>query len=159
MQIIQKILCPTDFSETAKKAVDYAAELALESGAELHLIHSFETMTSMGFAGQTESIADELHQQMNAVLQGSLLEPRLHRWMHAGMPGEVICWMAQEHGCDVIVMGTHGRSGFKHLALGSVTEYVMRHARCPVLTIRDRPLNEPPLPEPVMMPIKAPRFM
>src|SRR5437773_1553702 len=81
------------------------------------------------------------------------------RVLHAGPPGEVICWAAEHRGCDLIVMGTHGHTALKHLLLGSVTEYVVQHARCPVLTVADKPTGEPPLPEPLALPPKAPRFM
>ena len=79
--------------------------------------------------------------------------------MHAGPPGEVICWMAQEQQCDLVVLGSHGRAALAHLLLGSVAEYVLRHARCPVLTVRDRPADEPPLAEPRVLPVPAPRFL
>ena len=86
-------------------------------------------------------------------------DDRVTRVLHAGPAGEVICWMAEHRKCDVIVIGTHGRTGLTHLLLGSVTEYVMRHARCPVVTVRDRPADEQPLPEPLVLPPKAPRFL
>lgn len=158
MSSIQRILCPTDFSETAAKAVWYAAELAQGTGAELHLVHSFETVTSGGLLGE-ESPNAFVRDEMIGVLANSSLGDRIHRHVHAGEPGKVICWMAQKLACDLIVMGTHGRTGLKHLLLGSVAEYVVRHARCPVTTVRDRPLDEPPLTEPIVMPIKAPRMM
>ena len=81
------------------------------------------------------------------------------RVLHAGPPAEVICWLAQERKCDLIVMGTHGRSGLKHLLLGSVAELVLRNARCPVLTVRDRPANDPQLAEPKVLPLAPPRLM
>ena len=81
------------------------------------------------------------------------------RVLHAGPPGEVICWLAENLACDLIVMGTHGRTGLKHLLLGGVAEYVVRHARCPVLTVAEKPADEPPLVEPLALPPKAPIFM
>jgi universal stress protein A len=71
----------------------------------------------------------------------------------------VICWVAQEQQCDLVVLGSHGRTALAHLLLGSVAEYVLRHARCPVLTVRDRPAGEAPLAEPRVLPVPAPRFL
>ena len=79
--------------------------------------------------------------------------------MHVGEPGEVICWLAEQQACDLIVMGTHGRQGLLHLLMGSVAEYVMRHARCPVVTVRLLPEKQPPLKEPLVLPLPAPRLM
>jgi nucleotide-binding universal stress UspA family protein len=70
--------------------------------------------------------------------------------VYSGSPGEVVCWIAQEQRCDQIVMGTHGRTGLINLLMGSVAEYVVRHARCPVLTIPSRPRNEARLPDPAI---------
>ncbi len=159
MPAIQHILCPTDFSETAAKAVKYAEQLAIEVGAELTLMHAFDTPATWTLAGQEHPRDPRLQQQLDAVLANSPHAAKIHRLQHAGMSGEVICWMAQDRGCDLIVMGTHGRTGLRHLLFGSVAEYVLQHARCPVVTIRDRDPNEPPLKQPIVMPIPPPAFM
>lgn len=156
MKIIQHILCPTDFSSTADKAVKYAEQLAIEAGAELTLMHSFEIPETWSLAGQTHPRDPKLVEQLNAVLAGSPHAAKIHRLQHAGFSGEVICWMAQDRGCDLIVMGTHGRTGLRHLLFGSVAEYVLRHARCPVVTIRDRDPKEPPLEQPIVRPAPTP---
>ncbi len=159
MDMIRRILCPTDFSATATKAVKYAERLALQTAADLYLVNAFSTPVELTVASQT-SPRDSQHQEnMNQLLVESPLANRVVRLLHAGEPGEVICWMAQEHSCDVIIMGTHGHGGLHHLIFGSVAEYVLRHARCPVMTIRNRPDNEPPLTQPLVVPVKAPRFM
>jgi universal stress protein A len=159
MSVIQHILCPTDFSETAARAVKYAESLAMETGAELSLVHSFDIPATWTLQGQSHPRDQRLEKQLDEVLAGSSLGTKLHRLLHAGMPGEVICWTAQDRKCDLIVMGTHGRTGLKHLLFGSVAEYVLRHARCPVVTIRDRDPNEAPLKQPIVMPIPPPAFM
>lgn len=158
MSQISHILCPVDFSETSMKAVRYAERLAESTGAELVLLHSFDVPASYDAAGQTEPAdAQEKKQLEGLTVETPYVE--VSRLLHAGPPGEVICWVAQERKCDLIVMGTHGRGGLKHLLFGSVAEYVLRHARCPVLTVRDRAENEPPLKEPLVLPPKAPRYM
>lgn len=159
MQTITHILCPTDFSSTAVRALKYAERLAIETNAELTLMHAFDTPATYTLSGQEHPRDPRLLQQLNELLVDSPLGNKIHRLQHAGEAGEVICWMAQDRKCDMIVMGTHGRSGVSHLLFGSVAEYVLRHARCPVVTIRDRDPNEPALPQPTVMPIPAPRFM
>jgi len=159
MKTIQHILCPTDFSATAEKAMKYAEQLAIEAGADLTLLHAFDTPAAWNLAGQEHPRDPKLEQQLEALLVGSPHADKIHRRQHAGLAGEVICWMAQNRQCDLIVMGTHGRTGLRHLLFGSVAEYVLQHARCPVVTIRDRDPNEPLLLQPTVMPIPAPRFM
>jgi len=159
MDMIRRILCPTDFSAKAAKALQYAEQLALQTGADLLLVHAFAVPVEMTVAAQTQPLDAKHKEQMDKLLQDSLLANRITKLLHAGPAGEVICWMAQEHQCDLIVMGTHGHGGLLHLIFGNVAEFVLKHARCPVLTIRDRPENEPPLPQPLVVPIKAPRFM
>ncbi|MBM4005181.1 MAG: universal stress protein [Planctomycetes bacterium] len=78
---------------------------------------------------------------------------------HHFPPGKAICWFAESEQCDMIVMGTHGRTGLSHLLFGSIAEYVMRHARCPVVTVRERPSFGEPLQEPLARPLPPPRFM
>lgn len=155
---IQRILCPVDFSEASVKALGYAERLAASAGAELVLLHAFDIPASMTYADIEHPSDPSIRTQLEAL---SLASPgtRLTRVLHAGPAGEVICWLAEQRGCELIVMGTHGHSGLKHLLLGTVADYVVRHARCPVVTVRDRPANEPPLAEPLVLPPKAPRFL
>ena len=68
--------------------------------------------------------------------------------LHPGPPAETIVWYAREHDCDLIVMGTHGRTALKHLLLGSVAEKVVRRAHCPVMTVRHHAADEPVPTEP-----------
>ena len=148
----QRILCPIDFSEASQQALRYAEELASKSNAELVIAHAFSRPATWDAKGQTEPSDHSLRDRIHAV---SCNVPFTHV-MHAGPPGPVICWLAQENECDLIVMGTHGRTGLKHLLLGSTAEYVLQHARCPVLTVRQRPNNEPRLTEPIVMPLPGP---
>lgn len=176
MKLIQRILCPTDFSATSANAFHYADRLAQALGAELVVVHSQDAPSPRGISGHAHAADPQLdvpdagaeeedrptdphiREQLDAVHR-SPQELPLKRVFHEGPAGDVICWLAQHQKCDLIVIGAHGRSGLTHLLFGSTTEYVLRHARCPVLAIRDRPANEPPLPEPLIVPIPAPRFM
>jgi universal stress protein A len=157
-QPIQRILCPVDFSEASAAALAYAERLTRSTGAELVLVHAFDIPASLTYA-DVENPADPAVRKQLEELPVSFTDVKTVRVLHAGPPGEVICWLAQHRACDLIVMGTHGRTGLKHLLLGSVAEYVMRHARCPVVTVRERPADEPPLTEPLLLPPKAPRFV
>jgi universal stress protein A len=144
-----RILCPIDFSETAAKALRYAERLAVASGAEVVVLNAFDVPENYDRPGQTRPADPDLVDRLKAVVPVSP-QVKFRHALHAGSPGEVICWLAQDQGCDMIVMGTHGRSGLKHLFLGSVAEYVMRHAPCPVLVVRDKATKETPLKEPIV---------
>jgi universal stress protein A len=159
MDMIRRILCPTDFSPTAEMAMRYAERLAMQTGADLYLVHAFGRPVELTVAAQTHPYDLQHEEKLNRLLVDSPLSNRVIRLLHAGGAGEVICWLDQEHQSDIVIMGTHGAGALHHLIFGSVAEHVLQHARCPVLTIRDRPANEPPLEQPLVVPIKAPRYM
>ena len=158
METFQRILCPIDFSETSHIAFQHADRLAQASGAELLLLHAFEAPESYDMLGQTRPADPTLRTQLEG-LRSSSPQVKVGHAVHAGPPGEVICWFGEDQNCDLIVMGTHGRTGLKHLLMGSVAEHVLRHARCPVLVVRLRPAQEPRLKEPVVLPPPPPRLM
>jgi universal stress protein A len=158
MSLVQRILCPVDFSETSVAAFDYAARLAEEVSAEVVVLHAFDEPATLDMHGQHTPADATLRVRLDAIRRAGDTVP-LHHILHAGPAGEVICWVAQDRDCDLIVMGTHGRTGLAHLLFGSTAEYVLRNARCPVLTVRRRPVNEPPLKEPLVLPRRAPRLM
>lgn len=158
MTAFHRILCPVDFSDASTKALLFAERLVRETGAELILLHAFDHPASYDAAGQHEPADPDLMRQF-VELTPHHPDTKLERILHAGPAAEVICWLAQERGCDLIVMGTHGRTGLRHLLLGSVAEFVLRHARCPVTTVRVYSPDEPPLTEPRVMPVPAPSWM
>jgi universal stress protein A len=154
----RRILCPTDFSESAQFAFDYADRLAAEAGAELVLIHAFDKPMALTVAGQSLPADHRLREQLDGI-HCIVPNSKVKRILHVGPPGEAICWLASHEECDLIVMGTHGHTGWRHLMIGSVAEYVVRHAPCPVLTVRMQVAREPAPKEPRMLPIPAPRMM
>jgi nucleotide-binding universal stress UspA family protein len=158
MPLINRILCATDFSDAAREAFQFADQLAQEMHAELLLVHAFDKPAALTVAAQSVPSDPHLQEKLDAI-QSAFPDARIRRRLHAGPPGEVICWLAANESCDLIVMGTHGRSGLRHLVLGSVAEFVVRHARSPVLTVRLPSDAEPPLKEPRVLPIPAPRLM
>lgn len=154
----QRILCPVDFSETSGKALQLAERLASASGAEVIVLHVFDLPASYDHPGQTRPIDPAVRDQLENLRPASP-QVKFRHVLHAGPAGDVICWMAEDQKCDLIVMGTHGRTGLMHLILGSVAEHVLRHARQPVLVVRNRPATEARLKEPIVMPPPPPRLM
>lgn len=153
--MITRILCPIDFSNASMDAFEYAEEMALATQATLVLCHAFDRPATYELGDQTEP-ADESIKQKMLDTQSTL---PLERCLHAGPPGEVICWLADVKKCDLIIMGTHGRTGLRHLVFGSVAEYVLQHANCPVMTIRMRRPKETVHREPIVIPLPAPRYL
>ena len=150
MTRITRILVPTDFSATSDEALAYAKTLAGRFGASLHLVHAFEDpYTTAAFASEMYStvpisLRDELVQQAEQSLAERLPADQKTYFngttaIVTGTPAKTILEYAATVGADLIVMGTHGRSGMAHLLLGSVAERVLRAATAPVLTIREAP--------------------
>jgi nucleotide-binding universal stress UspA family protein len=140
----RKILVATDFSPHAANALKLAAELAKQSGAPLHVIHVYDMIPytlpeglPVFDGGQMARVREELGQQLRKLAseaqRGGVQE--MDSALVEGQPSAEIVRRAQEGQYDLIVMGTHGRSGFAHLLLGSVAERVMRKAPCAVLVV------------------------
>jgi nucleotide-binding universal stress UspA family protein len=146
--MIKKILVTTDFSETSQTAFELARQVAERFDGRITLLHVQELHLpplvlegpSMG-AEQIEREHKELAESRVAEL-AKRLGPESESAVVAGTPYLEIGRFAKEHGFDMIVMATHGRGFFSHAILGSTTERVVRHASCPVLTIRDDALTE-----------------
>lgn len=152
MIAIKRILLPTDFSECAGQAREYACLLVEQLGAELYLLHvlsdPLQNAPSFGMGLVSPDLlrrSPEEDRKIESAAREKLQASLSDDWT-SGHP--VVCetrWgnpfvetvrYAREHDVDLIVMGTHGRSGLSHALLGSVAENVVRHAPCPVLTVR-----------------------
>src|SRR5262245_31510576 len=138
---LQRILFPTDFSQSSQAAETYACELARQFGAELHVLYVLQDVTlAMPEPGSVFAMPalnlDEVQQSAQQVLStvpaASWPQARIVRHTSRGAPWAEIIRIATENRMDLIVMGTHGRSGLPHVLLGSVAEKVVRHAGCPV---------------------------
>jgi universal stress protein A len=144
MRRFRTILVPLDFSETSGAALEMAIRLAGEGGATLHLLHAYEiplgTIPPYGVAvpaSVLDEVRDAAARRLEKAVQrveGAGVACRTHL-VHAA-PAEAIVEAAREMGADLIVMGTRGLAGVKHLLLGSVAERVVRQAPCPVLTTK-----------------------
>jgi nucleotide-binding universal stress UspA family protein len=141
MLAIQTILYPTDFSEGASSAFDVACLLACESCGQLVVLHVERPplATLGGTAGvpplRTEYDRETLWERLRRI-HPPLADISIGHRLEYGEPASVILEVAREIGADLIVMGTHGRTGLRHLLMGSVAEQVVRGAPCPVLTLR-----------------------
>lgn len=143
---LKKILVPTDFSEFSQCAIHYGCEFAQKFGAELHLLNAVEDLYPIvpepGMATALSSpYVEELQESSQRAIE-SLSLPDLSdginvvRVVVTGTPFLEIVRYARDNEIDLIVIGTHGRSGLVHAILGSVAEKVVRKANCPVLTVR-----------------------
>jgi nucleotide-binding universal stress UspA family protein len=148
MAIIERILCPIDFSDCSNNALQQAGALARWFRAELTALHVDEarapqkSRVEQPAAGSSvaRSEREKMLEQVKEALgpAGKKAEFRGVALLREGRPAEEIVKCATESGADLIVMGTHGRSGFERLMLGSVAEAVVRRAPCPVLTASPR---------------------
>ena len=137
---LARILLPTDFSDTAQHALDYARELAWRFGAGVHLLHVVPD-PMQNWAVEAMPVVSELAERWKADAERRLEEVRLDglrtvRAVRVGHPFVEILQYAADNAIDMIVMGTHGRGPVEHLLLGSVAETVVRKASCPVLTVK-----------------------
>lgn len=148
MKRIRRILHPTDFSTASQPAFAWAVDLAKKNGANLTLVHVMTPIIPMAGEGYISPRAwDDLERQVRAHAQkeiGKLIAKARTAGVHAasllleGIPADRIVRAARSRGADLIVMGTHGRSGLARLFLGSVAERVVATAPRPVLTVRGR---------------------
>lgn len=148
---IRRICVPTDFSDPADWALRYGAQLAKTFSAELHLLHVLQDFAMIvsdpEFAATAVTVGDFL-QNMEKEAGTNLEKVASQEWLQAigqlkltkavrnGTPAEEICRYACKHDIDLLICGTHGRTGIKHLLLGSVAERLIRVSPCPVLTVR-----------------------
>jgi general secretion pathway protein E len=129
MSIMNQILVPTDFSHNSSSALNYACDLARQSAGAMHIIHVLPESDS-----ENERDAVGHLERLGSMLDARAKLPTItHRKVLSGKPARTITQFAKDHDIDLIVMGTHGRTGLAHLTMGSVAEKVMRDATCPVL--------------------------
>jgi nucleotide-binding universal stress UspA family protein len=145
MMAFAHVLCPTDLSDTSRPALGYAAAIAHWYGARLTVLHVVPTFDAIAVAPDAagasgpvvqpptrEEVEDEVRRTLpTEVLPGIDIAVTAR----AGDPTHVIADQARETGAELIVMSTHGRSGFKRLLTGSVAESVLRVVPCPVLVV------------------------
>jgi nucleotide-binding universal stress UspA family protein len=143
---VKTILIPTDFSEQSAAAFHLASALARDYNAELVIAHISPIPVPAVADGMVIELPTGWREEAEARLKIVKPTDLTIRYSHKFAVGDEmneIVELAGELKADLIVMGTHGRSGLSRLLMGSVAEYVMRHAPCPVLTVR-HPFAIPP---------------
>jgi len=142
---LSKILVPVDFSGSSRKALEYAIAFAGQFHAALELVHVLEISYMGSGLGEIEVplLEEELRRnaakQLDHLAQTVLGNQVPHvQQMRVGRPWQEICELAKVSETDLIIMGTHGYTGLKHVVMGSTAERVVRLAPCPVLIVRER---------------------
>jgi universal stress protein A len=148
--LVTRILAPSDFSEASDTAMEYARLLAHRFGASLHLLHVVnEPLLVEGLAAEAfinappttrTTLVDEARAHLRQRAAGTSSQEVVF-----GYAAPAIVEYATRLDADLIVMGSHGRTGLAHLLLGSVAETVVRTAPCPVLTVRQPPASARPM--------------
>lgn len=142
---VKKVVCPTDFSDPSYEGLKVAGEFAEHFSAELILVHAiFPGPIVPGIAEPgfhipvaLETMQDTAENALQDLARQKMLEDISVRTMVInGKPAYEIVNLAEKEGADMIVIATHGESGWQKFLFGSVTEKVIRMASCPVLTIR-----------------------
>lgn len=140
----KRICCPIDFSDASRAAMEIAADLAKRGGGELVLLHSYP-IPGYTFPDGSVVASPRMMQELAEGAQRHLdewqrdaeaLGARVTTEKAIGEPSAEIVHYADEHAIDIVVLGTHGRTGLEHALMGSIAERVVRKAHCPVLTVR-----------------------
>lgn len=142
MTAIQKIVCAVDFSEASDEAIAYAVGLARELGAELHVVHAYQ-IPMLALPDGAVLPSPEWTADASQKLQKGLADLRetygegvsIQTHLREGMPHTEVAALCSEIGADLLVIGTHGRTGLSHLLLGSVAGRIVRTSDIPVITV------------------------
>lgn len=144
--MFNKILCPVDFSEFTDQILNYAVTIAKRFDSELHLIHVIPNLnyftpyesflTPENLVAIERNIEGEVEKDFDKITKK--IDLPFKRIIKTGVTFVEIIDYIKEHGVDLVVMGTHGRSGIEHILIGSVAEKVVRKSPCPVLTVRPK---------------------
>lgn len=140
MSKVERLLCPVDFSDPSDAALTYAAKLAKQLGAELHVLHTWQLSA---YASPASELAKDTERSLEKDLDAAVgravtngVVP--HKHVRLGPAADTIVAAVKEFGIDHIVMGTTGKTGIERLLVGSVAEQVVRSADVPVTTVRTK---------------------
>ena len=142
---IKRILVPLDFSTSSRRALDYAAGMARQFDASLHLVHVCEVPTMMtgsmdayaiAYTDWSQRLGEEAEREI-VKIAASVKARKVTTEVLFGNAAKAIVEAAETNAADLIVMGTHGHGAVMHLMVGNVAERVVRTAPCPVMTVRE----------------------
>jgi nucleotide-binding universal stress UspA family protein len=143
--VFKKILCPIDVDASAPSAVKLAADVARESGAEVHLLHVIPMIVDAGDVPILVNLHKEQQETASArlaeLVSKHLVGVKAIAETAVGEPASMIVTAAKKLPADLIIMATHGRRGFSRFFLGSIAEVVMREVTCPVMTTKSYPMD------------------
>jgi len=139
-----KILVPVDFSDCSRKALEYALPFASQFHAEIALLHVVHVnyyaanseYTTFDYPELIEETQRAGEKELDNLARSLSKTCPVKTLIRTGHPGSVIVDTAKKRGMDLIIISTHGHTGFKRVFLGSTAEYVVRYAPCPVLIVR-----------------------
>lgn len=140
---IKNILCPVDHSDCSKEALKYAVSFAIKDNSKLYLLHvidirafneSIDTMTPK--IPDDETLKQLKTKLLDCIPEEMRDDMKVEALVIQGIPFVEIISAAKKNEIDMIVLGSHGRTGITHMMMGSVSEKVVRKAPCPVLTVR-----------------------
>jgi len=142
---LKRVLVPIDFSESSLEALKYAVAFAGQFDASICLVHVVEPAAFLNDvrkvppAVSDREVANKLHHKL-VMLARKEIDPvtPVHPLVCIGKPFDEIVRTAKTFNADLIIIGTHGRTGFKRAFLGSTAERVVQHAHCPVLVVRQK---------------------
>jgi len=143
---LNRVLVPTDFSEFSRLAVTYACAMAERFGAQLHVLHVVPDPAMLvpeaavfwveSMQAQSDRLVTDAQKLLRQIPEGSQGSQPVIRDVRVGAAFLEIIDYAKSQDIDLIVIGTHGRSGLSHILMGSVAERVVRAAPCPVLSVK-----------------------
>jgi nucleotide-binding universal stress UspA family protein len=141
---MQRILCPVDFSEFSDRAYEYALSFARHFGAKLYVQHVTEPVVVLPRMYASQPLIDQIYAEQDAGAEEKIHELTAKHGdvecevvLQRGGVADSVLQFAEDQDIDLIAMGTHGRRGLDRIVLGSVTERVLRTARCPVLGVHN----------------------
>ena len=139
---INTILCPVDFSDASRKAVQYAREFAVGMGASIHLLNVVEPRPmavdiTLNYVPLEEDLEKAAAEDLDIILQEFRVAGlKAECAIEFGNPADVILEKAAALDVNLLIMGSHGKKGLSRLIMGSVAETVVRKANCPVLIVK-----------------------
>jgi len=143
---VEKILCPVDFSEHSLYALQTATEMAAKFSAKLYLMHVLTPVPIMPTSphpvdfdvpGYQKELEKNAQKNLDELLKNKIPgDVQAEKVLKLGSPAHEINKFAEDEQLDLVVVSTHGHTGLQHLVFGSVAEKIIRHAHCPVLTLR-----------------------